>query len=148
MTVNQLAPVLAAGTIEVAASPEIVWDLMADINRWPIWNPDVKAASLDGALAEGSVFHWKAGPGAIISTIRRVERPRILAWTGKGFGIYATHVWRLEPLDGNTIVRTEESWEGLLARILRGVMQKQLQKAIDAGLRYVKAEAERRSTTR
>ena len=30
---------LATGEIEVAAYPEIVWDVMAGIDRWPAWNP-------------------------------------------------------------------------------------------------------------
>jgi hypothetical protein len=46
MDVNRNAPVLAAGEIEVAADPEIVWAVIADIDRWPAWNPDVKSSSL------------------------------------------------------------------------------------------------------
>jgi uncharacterized protein YndB with AHSA1/START domain len=145
MTINERAPVAAAGEIEVAADPEVVWDVMAAIDRWPSWNPDVTRASLDGELAEGTRFRWKAGPGTITSTLRRVERPRLLAWTGKTLGVDAIQVWRLEARGANTFVRTEESWEGLMARILRGPMQKMLQDAIDAGLRHLKAEAERRS---
>ncbi|HSD58429.1 MAG TPA: SRPBCC family protein [Methanotrichaceae archaeon] len=146
MNINKSAPVIAAGEIEVAAYPEIVWDVMAGIDRWPAWNPDVKSAHLAGELAEGLTFRWKAGPGTISSTLQQVERPRTLAWTGNTFGIKAFHVWRLEPKDGKTIVRTEESWEGLLPRIFRGSMQKMLQRSIDAGLSYLKAEAERRSS--
>jgi uncharacterized protein YndB with AHSA1/START domain len=145
MMINKNAPVAAAGEIEIAADPEAVWDIMAAIDRWPSWNPDVKWASLDGGLAEGRRFRWRSGPGTITSTIRSVERPWLLAWTGKTFGVNAIHVWRLESRDGSTIVRTEESWEGLVARIFRGPMRKTLETAINAGLRYLKAEAERRS---
>jgi hypothetical protein len=86
----------------------------------------------------------KAGPGTITSKISQVERLRTLAWTGRSFGINAVHVWGLEPRDGNTVVQTEESWEGLLVRIFRGVMRKMLQRSIDAGLLHLKTEAERR----
>ena len=54
MDINKSAPVVAAGEIEVAADPEIVWDVMAGIDRWPAWNPDVKSASLKEKLAPGS----------------------------------------------------------------------------------------------
>jgi hypothetical protein len=47
-----------------------------------------------------------------------------LAWTGKTFGIEANHIWRLKPRDGKTIVRTEESWEGLVANIFRARMER------------------------
>lgn len=146
MTINESAPVVAAGEIKIAAGPEIVWDVLAAIDRWPTWNPDVKAVSLNGQVAEGTEFRWKSGPGTIISTIRSVEQPRLLAWTGKTFGIRAIHVWRLESRDGHTVVRTEESWEGLMARILRRSMVRMLENAIDSGLAHLKAEAERRAS--
>jgi hypothetical protein len=40
-TINQRAPVIAAGEIEVKAVPEVVWDIMVAIEQWPAWNPDV-----------------------------------------------------------------------------------------------------------
>jgi len=140
-----VAPVIASGETEVAADPEVVWEVMAAIDRWPDWNPDVKSAFLEGELAPGSKFSWKAGPGTITSRIQQVERLQSLAWTGRSLGINAVHVWRLEPRDDKTVVRTEESWEGLLVRIFRSPMQKMLQRAIDAGLLHLKAEAERRA---
>jgi uncharacterized protein YndB with AHSA1/START domain len=147
MTIIANAPVVAADEIEIAAPPEVVWEVMAAIDGWPAWNPDVTWASLDGELAAGTKFRWKAGPGMIISTLRRVEPPRALAWSGSTLGIDAVHVWRLEPRGGGTLVRTEESWEGLVARILRGRMQKMLEDAIASGLRHLKAEAEQRSAS-
>ena len=103
---------------------------------------------LEGGVEEGAVFRWKAGRATITSTIRQVERPRLVGWTGKTTGIDAVHVWRLEPSDGGTLARTEESWEGLLVRILRRPLQKSLQKAMDSGLGHLKAEAERRAQSR
>lgn len=147
MNVNEKAPVVAAGEIEIDADPELVWDVLTGFDRWPRWNPDVKSMSFDGGVAEGSQFRWKAGPSTITSTIRRVERPRLIGWTGKTPGASAIHLYRLEPRDGKTLVRTEESFEGLIVRAFRGRMQKALKTSLDAGLRYLKAEAERRSAT-
>ena len=120
---------------------------MTDINNWPNWNPEVNKASLNGEVKEGKTFQWKAGPGTIKSTIRSVENERLIAWTGKTLGIiYAIHVWKLEPLNGKTLVRTEESWEGIVTRIFRGTMRTMLEKAIYSGLLSLKAEAESRLT--
>lgn len=94
--VNEGAPVIATSETEIAASPETVWALMADIEHWPSWNPDVKAASMDGPLAPGTVFKWKAGPSTITSVLQEVQRPETLAWTGRTVGIRAGHVYRLE----------------------------------------------------
>ncbi len=140
------APVRGASEIEITAPPEVVWDVLTSIERWPSWNPSVKSVAMQGDLAEGSTFRWKAGPGTITSTIQRIEAPRLIAWTGKTLGIDAIHVHTLEPQAGKTLVRTEESYEGLVARLFRGPLQKTLDSALDDGLRYLKAEAERRST--
>jgi hypothetical protein len=40
-------------------------------------------------------------------------------------------------------VRTEESYEGVVARLLRGSLQKTLDAALADGLRSLKAEVER-----
>jgi hypothetical protein len=39
---------------------------------------------------------------------------------------------------------TEESYEGLVARVLRGSLQKTLDKALEQGLAHLKREVERR----
>jgi uncharacterized protein YndB with AHSA1/START domain len=137
------APVLAFAELEIDAPVDIVWDTLTAIDEWPAWNPDVKAASLHGPVAAGSTFRWKAGPATISSTIERVERPTLIAWSGATLGIRAIHVWRLQPLDGRTRASTEESYSGLVARVLRRPLQKTLDKALGDGIRHLKAEAER-----
>ncbi len=143
MEINPRAPAVARGEIEVAASVETVWRVLTEIAGWPTWNPDVTSATLDGSLAPGTKFSWKAGPGTITSTLQSVEPPHRIAWTGATFGIKAIHVHQLEEQIGRTLVRSEESWDGLFVRLLRGSMTKTLQKAIDSGLRHLKIEAER-----
>jgi hypothetical protein len=144
--INEEAPVAGASEIEVAAALESVWDVLTAIDRWPSWNPDVKSVSMQGDVVEGTVFRWKAGPGTITSTIGRLEPPRLIAWTGKTLGIKAIHFYRLEPRGSGTFVRSEESYEGPVARLLRGSLQKTLDSALADGLRYLKDEAEQRTT--
>jgi uncharacterized protein YndB with AHSA1/START domain len=146
MAVNKQAPVVGASETEIAAAPEVVWYVLTAIDRWPSWNPQVKSMDLQGAVAEGSQFRWKAGPGTITSTIQRVDPPRLIAWTGKTLGIDAIHEYRLEPRDGKTLVQTEESYEGLVARLFRVPLQMTLDSALEEGLGYLKAEAERRTS--
>jgi hypothetical protein len=142
------APVFATGEIEVAADPETVWEVMADIGRWPSWNPDITAATVHGPVRPGTSFSWKSGPGTIRSTFQVVERPTELSWTGRTMGIRAIHVYRLGPSDqdpAHTVVWLEESWDGLLARLLRRPFTRTLQTAIDTGLARLKAAAERQA---
>jgi hypothetical protein len=144
--INEQAPVVGASEIEIAAAPEAVWEALTAFEAWPSWNRDVKSLTMQGDVAPGSVFRWKAGPGTITSTIQRVEPPRLIAWTGKTLGINAIHFWHLDPRNGKTFVRTEESYEGLVARLFRGSLQKTLDRALADGLGYLKTEVERRTT--
>ena len=139
------APVRSKREIEIAAAPEVVWDVLTHFERWPEWNPQVKSMSFDGPLAPGSEFRWKAGPGTITSTLEQVEAPQRVSWLGRTKSIRAIHEWRLEPRDGGTFVETEETYSGLLARLFHGRLQKTLDKALEDGLEHLKREAERRA---
>ena len=57
--------------------------------------------------------------------------------------IKALHEWRFEPRDGGTLVKTQESFSGLLARLSRN-LQKTLDKSLVEGLEHLKREAEQR----
>jgi uncharacterized protein YndB with AHSA1/START domain len=143
--IDRNAPVVARAELQIAADPEKVWEVLTGFEDWPSWNPDTSSVALEGGVAEGSVFRWKAGSARITSTLRRVERPRLVGWTGKTTGIRAAHVWELEPADGGTLVRTEESFDGVLARLLRRRLQRSLDRGLAEGLSHLKAEAERRT---
>jgi len=140
--IDDRAPVFSFAEAEIDAPIETVWKILTEIERWPTWNPDVKSVSLDGPPIEGATFRWKAGPSTITSTFIRLDRPRLIAWTGRTLGIRAIHVWRLESKNGRTLARTEESYEGFVARILRRPLQKKLDRTLADGVRHLKAEAE------
>lgn len=144
-TISEDAPAAAAAELEIAAPVETVWKVLTAIEDWPAWNPDVKSMALQGGVAEGSVFRWKTGPATITSTIQRVDRPRLIAWTGKTFGVRAMHIWHLEQRGVKTLVRTEESFEGPVASIFRRSLRKTLETALADGLRHLKLESERRA---
>lgn len=148
MRINEAAPVIASGKVEVAADANTIWEMMTSIDRWPEWNSDVASATLHGSLAPGSEFIWRAGKLTITSIISQVDSPGILAWTGKTMGIKAIHIWRIAKMDKKVLVKTEESWEGMLPRLLPKMMQKMLKKSIDSGLLHLKVEAERRFSSR
>jgi hypothetical protein len=90
MHIDERAPAIAQGGIEIDADAQIVWDVLTDIDEWPAWNPDLKTGSGDGGppLDRGSVFRWKAGPGTITSPDAQdapaVHRQRPAAPEGRG----------------------------------------------------------------
>jgi uncharacterized protein YndB with AHSA1/START domain len=141
------ASVRSKREIEIAAPPEVVWEVLTGFEQWPQWNPEVKSMSIDGPVAPGIEFRWKAGPGTIRSTLEQVDPPGYIRWRGRTLSIKAIHEWRLEPSNGGTRVETDESFSGFLVRLLRGSMQKTLDSSTERGLEHLKREAERRAAT-
>ena len=143
VSVNDEAPVLVKAEIEIDADPETVWNIIADIESWPHWNPDVKSARLQGEFKPGTQFLWKAGPAKITSLIQDVDPPHTLAWTGKIMGINAIHVWDIQVVDDKTIVQTEESWDGLMSSAMHDQLEEMLEKSLYSALNNLKTECER-----
>lgn len=143
MDADRNAPVFSQGSIGVAATPERVWGVLADFERWPSWNPGVDTVTLEGPVAPGTVFRWKAGSARIVSRLRDVDRPTRLSWTGRTMGVNAIHVWRFETSGDGAIVSMEESFSGLVARLLRKKLQRDLDATTTRGLAALKAAAER-----
>lgn len=144
MEADQHAPVFSQGQIAVASSPERVWDILADLENWPSWNADVESVTLESPVRPGTVFRWKAGSAKIVSTLREVERPRRLSWTGQTMGVTAIHVWRFEPSGDGVTVSMQESFSGLVAKLLRKRLQRDLDATTAKGLKTLKVAAERR----
>jgi len=62
VAINEQAPVVGRGEIEIAAAPELVWDVLTAIDRWPSWNPQVKSMDMQGGLAEERSSDGRPGP--------------------------------------------------------------------------------------
>ena len=145
MQIDRNAPATAAGELRIDADQRTVYAVLSAIEQWPSWNPDVRWVRLQGPVQPGTVFRWKAGPSSLTSTLQVVDPPHEIAWTGTTMGIKAVHVFRFQATDGGTLARSEESWEGLLASLLKGYSRRTLDKGIGSVLSHLKAEAERRA---
>ncbi len=126
MQVNHNAPVVQSKELFIQAGPEKVWAVLTNINQWTAWNHKISKAHIEGALAVGSVFHWKINGASIRSTVHTVETNRMLGWSGVTFGATAIHNWYLEARDGGTVVKVEESMEGWLIGLFRKKMNRDL----------------------
>ncbi|MVF23699.1 hypothetical protein EVC37_19090 [Methylocaldum sp. BRCS4] len=142
MIIDRHAPLTARKEIVVAAPVDVVWNIHTDIERWPEWQPDISSISLEGTLAPGTLFRWKAQGLKITSTLQEVEPQRGIGWTGVALGMKAIHIWKFESQDNSTRVVTEESLSGWLARLLKLFDPAFLDKSLEASLRLLKAKAE------
>lgn len=117
--------------IEIDASPEAVWAVLADTDAYPDWNPFVR--KVEGELREGAKLEVRiAPPGGRAMTFKPVvlaaEPGRELRWLGRLLlpGLFdGEHSFRLEPLEGGRTRFTQaESFSGILVPLLRKTLGK------------------------
>lgn len=142
ITENNRAPVVASAEIHVSAPIEVVWGVLSDFGSWPDWNKAVSKMEMDGELSVGTDFVWVANGTKIRSRLEELNSPHRMVWSGRTFGIRAIHVWEFQATNGGTLVRTTESFDGLVARLFRRSMKKMLVKSLEQGVMSLKAEAE------
>jgi len=143
MQINQNAPVKQSNQIQIQASPEKVWAVLADINHWPKWNEKITKAKLEAMLDVGAKFRWKINGAVINSTLHTVKPNSAIGWSGTTFGGSAIHNWYLERNDGGTLVKVEESMEGWLIGLFKNKMNKALEKDMQYWLEVLKRESEK-----
>ncbi|MFU8806849.1 MAG: SRPBCC family protein, partial [Bradymonadaceae bacterium] len=122
----------------------LVWQVLTDLSGWPQWNPDVQSVTVHGEIGPGTTFKWKAGGARLVSKLQDVDPLRKIAWTGRSLGIRAAHVWHLREHKGGTRVVTEESFEGVVARLFADRMWRILVRSLENGLEALRLESERR----
>jgi len=113
--IQQDASVKASVTMQIAAPPAKVWELLIDAPSWPSWCPQIESVKAPGPLAIGTRFIWKSGGMTIHSEVHLLEPDRRLSWTGTASPARAIHVWELKATpDGGTLVTVKESMTGPL----------------------------------
>ncbi len=95
-------------SIEVAAPPAVVYDLLADITRMPDWSPEVTSCAwLGGATqaAPGARFRGWSRKGwrrwSTISTVADSSRPERFEWHVRFAGLPVA-TWRYRFSDDNS----------------------------------------------
>jgi hypothetical protein len=116
-----------AHAVDIPASPATVWQVLAQTDRYPEWNPFM---TISGRLAVGERLAVTIRPGRRTMTFRptvlAVEDGTLVRWRGTAGvrGIFdGEHELRLEPgPDGGTRFVQREAFSGLLVPLLRRVL--------------------------
>jgi len=140
--INNSAPVKCRKKIIINVNCKKVWEMISDINNWTSWQTDIISAKLNGELKPQTTFDWKTGGVKIHSTLHTVEPYNLLGWTGKAFGTFAVHNWKITEKERKTEVLVEESMEGPLAKLFKKFFNKNLSKGIQTWLDLLKKECE------
>lgn len=136
------APVVESAEIDVRAPVEAVWSVLTDFPGWPRWNRGVSRMEFAGPVRPGTTFSWVGGGAKIASRLEEVDEPNRIVWSGKTMGIRAVHSWNLNRAKDGTRVCTEESFDGLAARLFSGILGMMLRKTLRDGVLALKNEAE------
>ena len=102
-------------SIDVAAPPAVLYDLLADITRMPDWSPEVTSCAWlgDATHAEpGARFRGRSRKGwrrwSTLSTVSRADRPDHFEWHVRFVGLsVATWRYRFTAQDGHGTRITE-----------------------------------------
>jgi carbon monoxide dehydrogenase subunit G len=123
------------GQVEIAKSPEEVFDFLADMRNEPMWLPgasDVRASS-DGPISQGSEFEGTyVRAGTVHCVLSEYDRPRRLTIHGEAKGMAFDDVVTLAASENGTrldaVMRTEpKGLFKLVAPMMRRVIDKQFQ---------------------
>ena len=113
--------------IDIPASPATVWQVLAQTDRYPEWNPFM---TMSGRLAVGERLTVTIRPGRRTMTFRptvlAIEDGTLIRWRGTAGvrGIFdGEHELRVEPgPGGSTRFVQREAFSGLLVPVLRRVL--------------------------
>ncbi|HVH63683.1 MAG TPA: SRPBCC family protein [Candidatus Dormibacteraeota bacterium] len=129
---------------ETSASPAAVWRVWSDVNRWPEWNPDMKASRLDGPLklgATGMIDTRSGGKHDVVVTHFEDGRSFELESTalpGTKMAIRAT----IAPSGSGSRITQGFEPRGLLAPIVGPMMSGQILKTFSSVLGGLKRKVE------
>ncbi len=104
--------------IDIPASPEMIWDILADVDRYPEWNPYHVRIDGEMRLGEKLVVHVEKPNGTAVTVrphLMEYERGKSLVWGGGPWGVFrGIHRFDLEPLSpGCTRLHHTEVFAGL-----------------------------------
>ena len=148
-------PSTASRSIDIAAPPEVVYDLVSDVTRTGEWSPECRSCDwIDEPGVAGSRFkgHNRSGPARWTTTaeVLTADRPRSFRFATLFKDGHATR-WSYDITgngDGTTLTESFESIDApafikLAERLFVRNRQEQLEAGIDETLAKIKAIAER-----
>ncbi len=131
--------------IDIAAPPEVVWDILVSADRWSEWYEGATEVQLPGGatqLDEGMQFSWKTMGQRFTTTIVEFEPPYRMGWESKKSTIRAYHAWLIVPTKSGCTVITDEAQHGFLTVMQRVFQPNKLHRLHEVWLAELKTRAE------
>jgi len=126
-------PITVHNEIAIAASADRIWDVLADVAKWPTWYRACRWVRVTSTNLESQpvTFRWKAHPLVLSSHVVAIDRPHLFAIDAEFPGLHADRTFTLRPsADGRrTIVVSHETQVGWLPWLGRAIIQPRLHAA-------------------
>ncbi|MGL4576839.1 MAG: SRPBCC family protein [Burkholderiaceae bacterium] len=135
--------------MQIAAKPADIFNLYADVNGWPKWDPEVVEASLSGAFTSGAVgtIKPKGGPKSKIEFIDVKPNAAFTAQCKLPLCLM-TFVHELAPNGSSTTATHSVIFSGLMAPIFGRLIGTGIKKTLPATMDGLKRAAEGGSKVR
>jgi uncharacterized membrane protein len=113
-------------TIEIAASPARVWEVMRDVSRWPEWTASITSVTPEGdePLDVGSRVGIRQ-PGLPPATweVTELEAGKGFTWVSRTPGVEATARHLIEPAQEGSRVRLSVLYGGVLGPLVASLFR-------------------------
>jgi hypothetical protein len=130
--------------IDIQASPETIFALYANVSEWPKWDPEVKAASIEGAFVSGAkgVVHPHGGPKSTVLFTSVVPNRSYHAECKLPL-CKMRFEQLLTPTDAGTKAKHTVVFEGLLAPLFGRLIGRGMKKTLPSAMLSLKNYAEK-----
>ena len=134
--------------IDIDATPEVVWQVLTDLDAYPEWNPFITSSAGKPQIGETLVNRMEP-PGGMAITLKPqvtvIEDNKTFEWLGKvGFsGLFdGRHRFDLQATPTGTTLTQSEDLDGVLVRLMRKSVDTSTKAGFEAMNLALKARAE------
>lgn len=137
--------VLAEAVATTTAPAERVWAIFEDLDRWPLWQPEIPEAGWLGRRRwePGSRFRWTLGRLRMVSVVDAVVPGAAASWHSSIWGLRGRFEWRVSEDRSGTTIEMRQAIGGWGPWVIGPWFQSQLNHAVQAWLAALVAAAER-----
>lgn len=135
--------------IQIKASPERVWAILTDLDKYPEWNPFIKSAK--GEVAAGEKLEVRISPpnkkGMVFRpTVLSAKTNSEFSWLGHLLfpGIFdGEHIFIVNGNENGTLLVQKEIFRGLFVPMVWSSMEKNTREGFELMNRALKERAEK-----